>query len=56
MIKTFSLEIYIRTRERKIYHLHFKALQVPILTEVIGNYNTKRPDPDMINDHVEKKH
>lgn len=47
VLKTFSLEICIGMRKRKMYHLHFKALQVPILAEVISNYDTKRPDPDV---------
>lgn len=34
----------------KTYHLHFKALQVPILAEVVGIYGTKRPAPD-VNDN-----
>lgn len=38
-----------------MYHLHFKALQVLILAEVVGNYDTKRPDPD-VSDNDLKTH
>lgn len=39
-------------RKRKMYHLHFKALQVPILAEVVGIYGTKRPAPDVSDNDV----
>lgn len=50
VLKTVSLEIYISMRKRKMYHLHFKALQVPILAEVVISWDTKEPDPDVSND------
>lgn len=37
VLKIFSLEIYIDVRKRKMYHLHFKALHVPVLAEVVIN-------------------
>lgn len=37
VLKIFSLEIYINVRKRKIYHLHFKAIHVPVLAEVVIN-------------------
>jgi len=54
VLKTFSLEICMSMRKRKMYHSHFKALQVPALGEVVGNYDTKRPDPDVSNSDVKK--
>lgn len=41
VLKTCSLEICISVRKTKMYHIHFKALQVPILAEVISNYDTE---------------
>lgn len=52
VLKILSLEICISMRKRKKYHLHFKALQVPIPAEIVGIYGTKRPAPDVSDNDV----
>lgn len=56
VLKIFSLEICISMRKRKKYNLHFKALQVPILAEIVDIYGTKRPAPDVSDNDVKKPH
>lgn len=52
VLNTFLLEIYISKRKRKVHHLHFEALQVSILAEVISNHIAKRPDLNVSNKDV----